>query len=230
MREAFPRIERLLTTVVRVHGNTEPRLRDAQRRFSEIRSELKPHLASEESALFPACIASDQAGAPVEAHVLETHEPEHAALGHALVTLRILCGDYARQAALCNTHRALLDALETFEHDLHRHVHEENNILLPRARRARPTPTAESRSRAARNRAGSGPPSEALSACCEDLDRGADRQLGGSPAEALTRAPVATGATSLRDRTGFVAELAHEVIERRCRKCAPRPRPERQLP
>ena len=167
MREAFPRIERLLATVVRVHGDSVPRLRDAQRRFSEIRSELEPHLASEENELFPACIASDQTGTPVEEHVLETHESEHAALGHALVALRILCGDYDRQAALCNTHRALLDGLEAFEQDLHRHVHEENNILLPRARRARPTPTAEARSRAARNRAGSGPPSDTLPACCE---------------------------------------------------------------
>ena len=77
--------------------------------------------------------------------MLEEHESEHAALGHALGALRILCGDYDRQAALCNTHRALLDALEAFEQDLHRHVHEENNILLPRARQARPTPKAEAR-------------------------------------------------------------------------------------
>ena len=167
MREAFPRIERLLATVVRVHGNIVPRLRDAQRRFSEIRSELEPHLASDETELFPACTASDQTGTPVEAHVLDAHESEHAALGHALVALRILCGGYDRQAALCNTHRALLDALKAFEQHLHRHVHEENNILLPRARRARPTRTAEARSRAARTRAGSGPPSETIPACCE---------------------------------------------------------------
>jgi regulator of cell morphogenesis and NO signaling len=139
LREAFPRIQRLLGTVVRVHGNSEPRLRDAQRCFSEIRTELEPHLASEENELFPACIAVDQTGSPVEQLVLEEHESEHALLGHALVALRILCGDYDRQAALCNTHRALLDALEAFEQDLHRHVHEENNILLPRAREARPT-------------------------------------------------------------------------------------------
>ena len=165
LREAFPRIERLLATVVRVHGNREPRLRDAQRCFSEIRSELEPHLASEENVLFPACIASDQTGAPIEELVLEEHESDHAALGYALVALRILCGDYDRQAALCNTHRALLDALEAFEQDLHRHVHEENNILLLRARRARSTP-AEARPRAL-DQADAGPPSEALPPCCE---------------------------------------------------------------
>ena len=70
--------------------------------------------------LFPACIASDQTGSPVEELMLEEHESEHAALGRALGALRILCGDYDRQAALCNTHRELLDALEAFEQDLHR--------------------------------------------------------------------------------------------------------------
>jgi regulator of cell morphogenesis and NO signaling len=167
LRESFPRIERLLATVVRVHGNTAPRLHDAQRCFSEIRSELEPHLASEENELFPACIASDQTGTPVDERLIEEHASEHSALGHALSALRILCGDYDRRTALCTTHRALVDALEAFEQDLHQHVHEENNILLPRARRSRPTPKTEDRLRAARDRAGSGPPSEVLPACCE---------------------------------------------------------------
>ena len=166
LREAFPRIERLLATVVRVHGDSEP-LRDAQRCFSEIRSEVEPHLASEENVLFPACIASDQTGSPVEELMLEEHESEHAALGRALGALRILCGDYDRQAALCNTHRELLDALEAFEQDLHRHVHEENNILLPRARQARPAPTAEARWPAPLDRPTPASPAEALPPCCE---------------------------------------------------------------
>lgn len=165
LRDAFPRIERLLATVVRVHGSTEPRLRDAQCCFSEIRSELEPHLASEENVLFPACIASDQTGSPVEELVLAEQESEHAALGHALVVLRILCGDYDRQSALCNTHRALLDALEAFEQDLHRHVHEENNILLARARQARSTPKA--RWPAPIDRPTSASLAEALPPCCE---------------------------------------------------------------
>ncbi len=77
-----------------------------------------------------------------------------------------MCDDYDRQAALCNTHRALLDALEAFEQDLHRHVHEENNILLPRARKARLAPSGE-RSPASRDRAGADAPREVLPPCCE---------------------------------------------------------------
>lgn len=133
LREAFPRLEGLLSTVVRVHAGREPRLRDVERLFGEIRASLEPHLASEENELFPACIAAERTGTPVPARMLSEHESEHVELGHALVALRILCDGYERDAGLCNTHRALLDGLEAFEQDLHRHVHEENNILLPRA-------------------------------------------------------------------------------------------------
>ena len=166
LREAFPRLERLFGTVVRAHGNSDPRLGDAQRLFGEIRSELEPHLASEENELFPACIGSERAGTPVEEQLIAEHESEHAELGRALAALRTLCDDYDHHAALCNTHRALLDALEAFEQDLHRHVHEENDILFPRARKARSAPSAE-RSPASRDRAGADAPKEALPACCE---------------------------------------------------------------
>ena len=46
----------------------------------------------------------------------------------------MLGADYDLPHGLCSTHRALLDALAAFELDLHQHIHEENNILLPRAR------------------------------------------------------------------------------------------------
>lgn len=167
LRDSLPRIERLLATVVRVHGDSAPLLRDAERRFSEIRSELEPHLASEENELFPACIAAEKTGTPVSEPMVAEHETEHAALGHALTALRALCGDYDRRSALCNTHRALLNELEAFERDLHRHVHEENNILLPRARRPRPRAKATDRSPLARDRAATGARSEALPPCCE---------------------------------------------------------------
>lgn len=134
LREAFPRIGSLLATVVRVHGDRDAGLHDVQRVFNEIRADLEPHLASEEGELFPACLAWEQHGIPVDERAIAEHEQEHAAIGDALAALRALCHDYDRAIAHCNTHRALLDALEAFEQDLHRHVHEENNILLVRVR------------------------------------------------------------------------------------------------
>jgi regulator of cell morphogenesis and NO signaling len=132
LRDAFPKIEALLSTVVRAHGATHPDLRELQHAFAEIRAELEPHLAAEENELFPACLAREQCGTRVEESLLEEHEREHAAVGHGLAALRVLGGGYERERALCGTHRALLEALTAFELDLHQHVHEENNILMPR--------------------------------------------------------------------------------------------------
>lgn len=132
LRETFPRIAGLLSTVVRVHGDREPQLAEVQRVFAAIRTELEPHLASEEDELFPACIAWERDGTPVDEETIDEHEREHAAVGVALAALRHLSRGYDRRAALCNTHRTLLEALEGFEQDLHRHIHEENNILLTR--------------------------------------------------------------------------------------------------
>jgi regulator of cell morphogenesis and NO signaling len=41
--------------------------------------------------------------------------------------------DYTPPPDACNSYRALLDRLETLERDTHRHVHDENNVLFPRA-------------------------------------------------------------------------------------------------
>jgi regulator of cell morphogenesis and NO signaling len=43
---------------------------------------------------------------------------------------------YTPPADACPTDRALLGGLAELEADLHRHIHEENNILFPRARAA----------------------------------------------------------------------------------------------
>jgi regulator of cell morphogenesis and NO signaling len=165
LREAFPRIEELLGTVVGVHGSGDPRLRDVQRVFREIRCELEPHLASEEAELFPACVDSERSGALLDQSVVDAHQQEHASLGQALTALRAVCHDYDRGHARCRTHRRLLDELEAFERDLHRHVHEENNILLPRVRT--PRGTAVTVRSTGQGREAMGAVSESLAPCCQ---------------------------------------------------------------
>jgi regulator of cell morphogenesis and NO signaling len=134
LREALPRIEALLSTVVRVHSRDHPQLGGLQQAFLGIRAQLEPHLESEEDALFPACLALEQQLVPIDAALLDRHEQEHQQVGDALAALRDLSGDYDIERALCGTHRALLETLAAFELDLHQHIHEENNVLLPRVR------------------------------------------------------------------------------------------------
>ena len=134
MRDAMPQIERLLSTVVRVHGHRYADLGDLRRAFEGIRTQIEPHRASEEDVLFPACVALEQRRVPIDAALLDRHEYEHRQVGDALAGLRELSGDFDSERALCGTHRALLEALAAFELDLHQHIHEENNVLLPRVR------------------------------------------------------------------------------------------------
>lgn len=69
LRRDLPRIAELLATVVRVHGADHPELRDLQRGFAGMRSELEQLLELEERALFPApgsprCAAAARARLP----------------------------------------------------------------------------------------------------------------------------------------------------------------------
>lgn len=48
--------------------------------------------------------------------------------------MRVLSHGYNPVSAHCTTHRLLLHEMHEFELDLHRHIHEENNILFPKVR------------------------------------------------------------------------------------------------
>ena len=54
----------------------------------------------------------------------------------ALKAMRRLTADYAAPEGACTSFRALYAGLAAFEADMHRHVHLENEVLFPRARRA----------------------------------------------------------------------------------------------
>lgn len=137
LRATLPRIDILFSTVVRVHGLTHPKLRGLWRAFERTRALLELHMTSEEEVLFPALIALERSGVPIDEELVAGHESEHRDIGERLSALRDLGGQYEASAAICETHRALLGALAAFELDTHRHVHEENNVLLVRARELR---------------------------------------------------------------------------------------------
>jgi regulator of cell morphogenesis and NO signaling len=130
----MPRISELLATVVRVHGTDCIDFEIIQRAFTSLRVTLEEHIDEEERELFPACIALDRGDPAVDLDhpTVQRHRDEHEAVGAKLTALRALAGGYDLSQALCSTHGALLDALRLLEADLHRHVHEENNVLLPR--------------------------------------------------------------------------------------------------
>jgi regulator of cell morphogenesis and NO signaling len=137
LRADLPRIGRLVATVVRVHGPADPSLHEVERGFTAMKDEMVEHIAVEERDLFPLAETLDGDGerpAAVDPALLALLEDDHDGVGTALRTLRELCGGYREDAAYCGTHRALLRSLDELEREMHRHVHEENNILFPRMR------------------------------------------------------------------------------------------------
>ncbi|HEU5415675.1 MAG TPA: iron-sulfur cluster repair di-iron protein [Candidatus Angelobacter sp.] len=143
VKQEIPRLEKLLSKVVSVHGRNHAELVAIQRVFAALAAELTSHMMKEEMILFPYVTQMEQAlesgkraprapfgtvGNPV--HMMEM---EHEDAGNALKELRSLTSDYTPPPDACFSYNTLFAALKEFETDLHQHIHLENNILFPRA-------------------------------------------------------------------------------------------------
>jgi regulator of cell morphogenesis and NO signaling len=142
LRRELPRLRALVGQVVGPHGLRHPELREVRDVFDSLQDDLKFHILKEEKILFPAIARLDAATdvPPIEGSsvivAIGVMEHEHGDAGAALARLRVLTDGYTPPADACATYRALLDGLAELEADLHLHIHEENNILFPRARAA----------------------------------------------------------------------------------------------
>ena len=139
LRREMPRLETLAAKVAAVHGLTRPELPTVARLFSALRAELEQHMFKEEQILFPMCEALEQAQGRPEFHCGSVSNPiavmelEHDGAGETVHTIRQLTDQYTPPECACASYRALLTGLADVENDLHQHIHEENNILFPRA-------------------------------------------------------------------------------------------------
>ncbi len=138
LREELPTLRLLVDKVAQAHGGHHPELRAVQSLFHATADELEQHMVKEEQILFPACVALEQGASggflfgSVENPIrMMLHEHDEVAAG--LAGLRSATGGYAPPLDACNSYRAMLERLALLEADTHRHVHEENNILFPRA-------------------------------------------------------------------------------------------------
>ena len=143
-RDVLPTIAAHARKLAQVHGAGHPELVEIAGLFEGVRDEMLSHMAKEEGVLFPyidLLAASRRGGvAPFPApfgdvgNPIRMMEAEHESVGAAMARIRALTADYAVPADACTTWRITLQELEAFEHDLHEHVHLENNVLFPKAR------------------------------------------------------------------------------------------------
>jgi regulator of cell morphogenesis and NO signaling len=138
LREELPALRVLVEKVVRAHGETQAELADVHATFAATAEELELHMLKEEQILFPACVALEQGsdggfGFGSVENPIRTMLHEHDEVAAGLHRIRTLTSDYAPPPGACMSYRAMLERLALLEEDTHRHVHEENNILFPRA-------------------------------------------------------------------------------------------------
>jgi len=143
VRRETARLIELLGKVKAKHEANHPELNRLEPLFQALASELKLHMLKEEQVLFPMIgqleEASREEGADTAAFggiafPIERVISEHEDAGGVLRSIRSLTGAFQAPADACPSFRALYQGLEEFEHDLHQHIHLENNILFPRAR------------------------------------------------------------------------------------------------
>jgi regulator of cell morphogenesis and NO signaling len=151
VRRALPSLTAHTQTLAAVHGSRHPELHEIAGLTQSVADEMFSHMMKEEQVLFPFIARLSEAardGRPAPQvpfgsidHPIRMMEHEHDETGAALARIRELTGDYAVPADGCTTYRVCLQELEAFEKDLHAHVHLENNILFPKARKlAAPVP------------------------------------------------------------------------------------------
>lgn len=135
LHEELPLLDALAAQVRDVHGERHAELAEVARLVRELRLDLEPHLAKEETVLFPAireAVAGrsefpfGSLGNPIRVMLAE-----HDRAGELLEALRAATSGYVVPDDGCASYTSLYERLATLEADTHRHVHLENNVLFP---------------------------------------------------------------------------------------------------
>lgn len=145
LREHLPVIGDELSRTLMADGDFRDELFALGRLFARLRVELLDHLRDEEDGLFPglSTLAAGAAeGNPMESGVHEeimvgmrAAEMGHERIGDLLKRMRMETGGYTVPPDACPTYAPLFRHLIQLESDTHRHIHLENNVLFPGARK-----------------------------------------------------------------------------------------------
>lgn len=137
--KTLPILSAYTKKIAQVHGTNHPELIEIANLFEQVEIELHQHLEKEEQVLFPAIkrelahhTADDQSLIRSE---IKRMEGEHDFAGSVMDRIRVMTNGYLVPADGCETYSVCMRILSSFEDDLHVHVHLENNILYPKAKK-----------------------------------------------------------------------------------------------
>lgn len=139
LREELPALEGLVRKVARVHEESHPELQEVKQEYLDLAEEMKRHIDEEEDELFPVVERLDRGEALTDDErsrlrsAIDEMEEDHDETAERLERLEELTDGYSVPDDGCASYRAMLERLEALEHDTHRHVHKENNVLFTEA-------------------------------------------------------------------------------------------------
>lgn len=142
-RQEITHLTPLMAKVASRHGDHLPVLNELKGLFEEVAIDLEPHMMKEEAVLFPYIqqleysVSNGRTAAfppfGTVAHPVRMMSVEHEQVGDLLAKMRAITNDYELPDWACPSFTALYHRLQSFELDLHQHIHLENNLLFPRA-------------------------------------------------------------------------------------------------
>lgn len=132
----LPRISKLATTILRVHGEHHPELSKVHKLFHTIKMELELHLAKEEAVQYPAIKKFEETNNAADlkeaVRIIRELQDEHTEAGNILKELRDITDDFKAPEDGCETYELTYKKLHELESDVFQHIHLESNILFPR--------------------------------------------------------------------------------------------------
>jgi len=141
VREELPRLAGLLCRVVETHAERHPELWEVVRVFSELRTELLPHVDTEERIVFPIIVRFEQEQGMRRARMpwgslgtlMRMMEQDHSRALGQLDRIRSLTGGFAPPEDADPAYTALLEGFAALDDDLRKHMALEDDVLFARA-------------------------------------------------------------------------------------------------
>jgi len=141
-KTVIPELYPLASKVAEVHGKQHPEVVEINILLSKIISEITEQLAVEVNTLFPFVekhIHEKEGGTLLEESVkdilklsIRNIETSHSLVVDLFKTIANLSSNYSIPEGACNSFKLLYEKLNSFEHELHKYIHFEKNMLFPK--------------------------------------------------------------------------------------------------
>src|SRR5699024_3787038 len=136
LKEELDPIEKFVTKIYKVHGETDPHLVKLHQLYNEFKLLIETHMINEENNVFQ--LIKKYEVSPNESfkqNILEATsnmENEHETCVNLLIQMREVTSDYEPPLNACGSYRVTYARLKDLESDTLNHIYSENNILFNR--------------------------------------------------------------------------------------------------